>query len=171
MRNVRIESPLWRSTLVLLLVATGPVPANSVRSTADIVDENGQPVADASVADFWKANGTGKDQDGKYLDMKIEANVKKFWPHLGEMEPAGRLKVATSGSQGEFTVALPTSSHALLAMDRQHQRAGLLIVPEGQRARVDGNSSRPGDQAQGQFPRAWRGENPGLDSCLFEPAR
>ena len=36
-----------------------------------VVDQSGQAVADAVAGDFWRANGTGKDRDGKLLNLKV----------------------------------------------------------------------------------------------------
>ena len=117
MRIAPSELPIWPSMLVLLIVVTGTRASELREIRGRVVDERGQPVADAVVDDFWRANGTGKDRDGKIVDLKIEENVKKFWGHLGEMEPSDP-RVASTGSDGRFTILIPTSRHALMAMDR-----------------------------------------------------
>jgi hypothetical protein len=97
-----------------------------------VVDEQSRPVAGARVADFWRANGTGKDQNGKNLDLKVEANLKEFWAHLGEMESVGsQPRVATTDADGRFTVTIPDSKHALMAIDCERRRGGLQILPKG----------------------------------------
>jgi hypothetical protein len=112
------------------MVLTGTRASEVREIRGRVVDDKGQPVADAVVSDFWRANGTGKDRDGKYLDLKIEENVKTLWGHLGEMEPSGP-RVATTGSDGRFTLTIPTSKHAVMAMDRERHRGGLLVLPKG----------------------------------------
>ena len=47
------------------------------------------------------------------------------------MEPAGRPLVATTDSDGRFSVMIPTSKHTLMAMDKERRRGGLLILPKG----------------------------------------
>ena len=95
-----------------------------------VVDDQNRPVARAVVADFWRANGTGKNRDGKPLDLKIQENVRTFWGHLGEMEPVGS-RAATAGADGKFTLVIPASRHAVMAMDRDRRQGGLLVVPKG----------------------------------------
>ena len=130
MRITLSELPIWRSVLVLLIVMTSTRASELREIRGRVVDERGQSVADAVVDVFWRANGTGKDRDGKYLDVKIEENLKEFWGHLGEMKPLGP-GFATTGSDGRFTVTIPTSKHAVMAMDRRRQRGGLLVLPKG----------------------------------------
>lgn len=132
MRTALKELPIRRSVLVLLMVMvmTGTRASELREIRGRVVDERGQPVADAVVDVFWRANGTGKDRGGKDLDLKIEENVKEFWSHIGEMEASGP-RVATTGADGRFTVSIPTSKHAVMAMDRQRQRGGLLVLPKG----------------------------------------
>jgi hypothetical protein len=125
------ELPIWRMLIGLLVVVTSTRASETQEIRGRVVDDKGQPVAGAAVGDFWRANGTGKDRDGKYLDVKIKENVKKFWGQLGEMEPLSRQQVTTTGSDGRFTVVIPTSKHAVMAMDRERRRGGLLIVPKG----------------------------------------
>jgi thiol-disulfide isomerase/thioredoxin len=130
MRSRLSDLPLCRSVLVLLIAITGTHASEVREIRGRVVDEGGQPVAGAVVDVFWRANGTGKDRDGKYLDLKIEENVKEFWGHLGRMEPFSP-HAATAESDGRFTLAIPTSRHALMAMDRDRRRGGLLVLPEG----------------------------------------
>ena len=59
------------------------------------------------VSYFWRANGSGKDQNGKPLDLAKEENVKIFWDHLGEMEPTG-IQVVKTGPDGRFRSKCPT---------------------------------------------------------------
>jgi thiol-disulfide isomerase/thioredoxin len=161
MRSELSDLPIWRSVLVLLVVTTGTRAGELREIRGRVVDEKGQPVADAVVADFWRANGTGKDRDGKYLDLKIEENVKTFWGHLGEMEPTGRPQIATTEADGQFTVTLPTSSHAVMAMDQQRQRGGLLLVPKGKEQESMEIRLGPLTKVRGSLRGPRVGEKPG----------
>ena len=92
-----------------------------------VVDENAQLVVGVDVSYFWRANGSGLDKDGKLLDLKIEANQKEFWGHLGQMEP-GVPEVAKTGPDGQFTISIPDNHHSLVAMDPSRSRGGMGIV-------------------------------------------
>ena len=129
MRDALAPLPIWHSLLFLLLAVTSTRASGLREIRGRVVDERGQPVPDAVVDSFWKANGTGKDRDGKPLNLKIAENVKKFWGHLGEMEPCSP-RAATTGSDGQFTLSISTSYHAVMAMDRQRQRGGQLVLPK-----------------------------------------
>ena len=131
MRSVISELPIWRALIGLLVVVTSTRATELREIRGRVLDDKGLPVAKAVVADFWRANGTGKDRDGKYFDLKIEGNVKKFWGQLGAMEPSGQPQVATTGSDGRFTVTIPASKHAVMAIDQERRRGGLLVVPNG----------------------------------------
>lgn len=154
------ELPIWRLVIGLLMLVTSTRASELREIRGQVVDDKGQPVADAVVADFWRANGTGKDLDGKYLDLKVEENVKKFWGHLGAMEPSGR-RVATSGSDGQFTVTIPTSTHAVMAMDRQRRRGGLLVIPKGKERVSMQIRIGPLIRVRGSLRGPGRGEKPG----------
>ncbi|QEH35576.1 Thiol-disulfide oxidoreductase ResA [Aquisphaera giovannonii] len=129
-----VSSPRSRVLCLALLALASAPPCRGGEARAvrgRVVDEAGRPVAGAAVADFWRANGTGKGPDGKYLDLKVEANVRAFWGHLGEMEPLVR-QAATTGADGRFAVEVSSSKHALMAMDRDRRKAGLAILPMGE---------------------------------------
>jgi thiol-disulfide isomerase/thioredoxin len=150
----------WCLVLGLLMLVTSTRASELREIRGRVVDAKGQPVADAVVADFWRANGTGKDQDGKSLDLKIEENVKKFWGHMGEMEPVGK-RVATTGSDGRFTVTIPTSRHAVMAMDRQRRRGGLQVLPKGKEQESMEIRIGPLLKVRGSLRGPGRGEKPG----------
>ena len=156
--------------LVLLIVVTGTRASELREIRGRVVDERGQPVADAVVDDFWRANGTGKDRDGKILDLKIEENVKKFWGHLGEMEPFDS-RVATTGSDGRFTVQIPTSRHALMAMDRERQRGGLMVLPKGKEQELMEIRIGPLIKLSGSLRGPGAGEKPGWSHVYVNLAR
>jgi thiol-disulfide isomerase/thioredoxin len=98
------------------------------------VDEKGNPIVDASVDFFWRANGSAKDQNGKPIDPATEEGNKLFWSNLGQMEPFRTVK---SGAQGYFSFELPDSKHTLLAMDAQRIRGGLAKIPKNNGTHVE----------------------------------
>src|SRR5580693_5811153 len=88
----------WSLPLVLNLIATAR--AGDIEVRGRVVDEAGKPVADAAVDYFWRANGSGRGGDGKFLDMKVESNIKLLWANVGKMEPMH--PDAKTGPDGRF---------------------------------------------------------------------
>jgi AhpC/TSA family len=153
--------PSCRSVLALLIVTTAARAGEQREIRGSVVDEAGTPVAAAAVGYFWRANGSGLDRDGKPLDLTKEENVKIFWDHLGEMEPAGT-QVVKTGLDGRFSLKMPGIYYALMAMDPSRRRGGLVVPPKedvdetveirlGPLVRVHGSFEGPGS---GQRP-AW----------------
>jgi thiol-disulfide isomerase/thioredoxin len=120
---------VW-SPIVVVIAAAAAQGADEREVRGLVVDEMGKPVAGAAVADFWRANGTGRDRDGKYLNLKIEANAKEFWGSVGSMQTF-RSSVVRTGADGRFVVPLGKRSHAVMAMDQERKRGGLVILPKG----------------------------------------
>ncbi len=105
LRSTRSGLPSCRAALILLFAIAGTRAGEPREVRGRVIDGSGQPVVGAVIDDFWRANGTGKDRDGAYLDLKNEENLKEFWGHLGEMEPCSP-RVATSGPDGQFLVSI-----------------------------------------------------------------
>ncbi len=122
----------WPCCLLLLLLAGARTIAAERQIHGRVVDQAGRPVAGAGVSYFWRANGTGRDKDGRWLDMQKEENVKLFWGHLGEMEPTGRPKPIKTGDDGRFTLTMDNSWYAVMAMDPARAR-GPCFHCEGER--------------------------------------
>lgn len=115
-------------TVLLLLVFLSPVNAEEARQIAGrVLDEKGNPVDGAAIADFWRANGSGKDEDGKEIDPTTVEGYKLFWGHVGQMEPEGTVR---SGADGRFSMDMPDHSFALMAMDAQRLRGGSAMIPK-----------------------------------------
>src|ERR1700677_4597910 len=81
--------------------------AGDVEIRGRVVDEGGKPVAGATVDYSWRANGAGRDRDGKGLNLSKEENVKLFWSHLGEMMQMKYPAEVRSGPDGRFTLKMP----------------------------------------------------------------
>jgi hypothetical protein len=98
-----------------------------------VVDEQHRAVADADVDFFWRANGSGRDKDGKLLIGNPET-MHEFWGHVGEMEPGsddGALGKQRTDADGRFRIAeRQTSAFTLIAMDRERRRGGLCQLPK-----------------------------------------
>ena len=127
----------------LLAVAAGFEPdrcgVRVISRSAGVVDEAGRPVADAAVDYFWRANGSGRGDDGKFLDLKVEANVKLFWANLGRMEPTH--PDTKTGPDGTFRIKVSEIYHAVMAMDRLRQRGGVAILAKNTRPSATGSRS------------------------------
>jgi protocatechuate 3,4-dioxygenase beta subunit len=92
-----------RSVLVLLVAAAG-VRAEDREVRGRVVDEAGRPVAEATVAGFWRANGPLRDAAGKPYDVKKEEGVRAFWGHLGQMKPFENKDPVKTGADGRFAL-------------------------------------------------------------------
>jgi len=44
-----------------------------------VIDAEGKPVANASVATFWRANGSTKKPDGTEFDLQDKAQLHEYW--------------------------------------------------------------------------------------------
>src|SRR5580692_2430128 len=121
MRSVRTGVPICCSVLALFIVMTGARASEQREIRGSVIDEAGKPVADVDVSYFWRANGSGKDQSGKPLDLTKEENVKILWGHLGEMEPTGTQVVKTE-PDGRFSLKMADIYYAVMAMDRSRRR-------------------------------------------------
>jgi thiol-disulfide isomerase/thioredoxin len=125
-----LELNFGRAVLILVFLSAAALAGEQREIRGRVVDEKGVPLAGAVIDCYWRANGTGKDRDGKRLDIKIEENVKKFWADLGEMEPAAS-SFATTAPDGKFSLTIPESHHAMMAMDRERRRGGIATLPKG----------------------------------------
>ncbi len=129
MRSMHTKSPIYPTVLVLLVIVSD-VQANEPREVRGrVVDETGRPVANAAVGCFWRANGSGRDRDGKPYDLTKEENVRLLWGHLGEMEPTGRPQPIRAGSDGRFSIKDPDPYLAVMAMDPSRRHGGTALLP------------------------------------------
>lgn len=134
MRSIRTKPPICPPVLALLVVING-VRADEPREVrGQVVDAAGRPVADAAVGCFWRANGSGRDRDGKPYDLTKEENVRLLWGHLGEMEPTGRPQPLRTGSDGRFSIKDPDPYFAVMAMDRSRRQGGIALIPKAEGA-------------------------------------
>ncbi len=130
MRSTQTKPPICPSVLVLL-VSINAVRANEPREVCGrVVDEAGMRVAGAAVGYFWRANGSGRDRDGKLYDLTKEENVRLFWGNLGEMEPIGRPQPTPAGSDGRFSIKDPDRYFAVMAMDPSRRHGGIALLPK-----------------------------------------
>jgi cytochrome oxidase Cu insertion factor (SCO1/SenC/PrrC family) len=117
---------------VTLLTSAAKVAAEDWEAHGRVVDENGKPVAGASVADFWSGNGKRLRADGSFVrPAKTDDDKKLAWGHVGEMEPFLREDSSTTDADGQFTLKLTGGEHKVLAMDADRKHAGIVTVARG----------------------------------------
>lgn len=134
MRSIRTKLPICPPVLALLVIING-VRADEPREVrGQVVDEAGMPVAGASVGCFWRANGSGRDRDGKPYDLTKEENVRLLWGHLGEMEPTGQPQPMPAGPDGRFSIKDTDPYFAVMAMDPSRRHGGIALIPKAEQA-------------------------------------
>jgi thiol-disulfide isomerase/thioredoxin len=147
------------SVLVLLVAAAGARAADrEVRGR--VVDEAGRPVADAAVGCFWRANGPSRDTAGKPYDLTRDENVRAFWGHLGQMEPAGTKEPVRTGAGGRFSLAASESYPFVMAMDRERRRGGVAVLPKGKEGEPVEIRVGPLVRVRGSFEGPGTGQRP-----------
>ena len=116
---------------VWILIAASPAARGAEREVRGrVVDEAGRPVAGASVAHYWRANGPVVAPGGRRYDLKKEEDLRAFWGSVGRMDPSSYDPVATD-SDGRFSMKVADIHPALMAMDGPRQRGGLATLPPG----------------------------------------
>lgn len=134
MRRMQATPPVCAAVLVLTVITSG-IRADEPREVRGrIVDEAGRPVADAAVGCFWRANGSNLDREGKPYDLTKPENVRLFWGHLGEMEPAWRPRLVGTGSDGRFSLKDTDPYFAVMAMDHSRRRGGIALLPKAEQS-------------------------------------
>jgi hypothetical protein len=114
--------------LALLLLNAGPsFGAEKVWFLrGHVVDEEGRPVAGASVTTVWNANGIPLEQ------LRKTENDGKEYPEYamneGRMEPLGNAPAQTDAN-GNYSIELRSSNdYKLMALDKERKRGALIIV-------------------------------------------
>ncbi|MEO8269937.1 MAG: redoxin domain-containing protein [Aureliella sp.] len=120
-------------TLVCILLLCPRLALSQDKSVQDrtiegrVVDADGRPVANATVARFWWANGNKKKPDGTPLDLTDKSQLKEFWGHLGQMEPAA--DPTMTKDDGTFEISLGWRDRALFAMNADRTQGCIVEVP------------------------------------------
>lgn len=100
------------------------------------VDQQGKPIADASVGTVWNANGITFPQLQKLLeDIKEHP---EFTMNEGQMEPWGNAPTTTD-ADGDFSIEMPSpASYKAMALDKERKRGAVIIIdPHDRRAPVE----------------------------------
>jgi thiol-disulfide isomerase/thioredoxin len=125
--SVEFRQVFRRLLLSLLLIGAGRATAAEKIWTlrGRVLDQEGHPVAGASVATNWGANGITLEQlrnppkDGK--------PHPEYTANEGRMEPWGNAPAQT-GPDGRFAIELRSSNECkLLAVDRERKRGALIL--------------------------------------------
>jgi hypothetical protein len=109
-----------------------------------VVDQEGRPVAGASVATNWGANGITLEQLRRIeKDLKIHPKkgaelIAEMAMNEGRLEPWG-LSPTQTDANGNFSIQLHSSKdYKMLAVDKERKRGALIIVdPRNPPARVE----------------------------------
>ncbi len=105
-----------------------------------VVDQEGQPVAGASVATVWNSNGVTLEHLRKFEnDGKPHP---EYATNEGRLEPWGEAPARTDAN-GNFSIELRSSNECkLMVVDKEQQRGGLVFFdPRNPPARVGCASS------------------------------
>src|SRR5262245_8304875 len=111
---------------------TSQILADDWNVRGKVVDEKGQPVADASVCNFWLGNGKRLKADGtplKFGDASVDPH--DYWGHIGEMEPVGDETSTVSQGDGSFAVKVQAHMHTFIVMDKSRKSGALVRLPKG----------------------------------------
>jgi thiol-disulfide isomerase/thioredoxin len=126
-----------------------------------VVDEKGQPVADASVCTFWSGNGKRLKADGtplKFGDKTVDPH--DFWSHIGEMETVGDETSTISQSDGSFAFKVQARMHTFMVMDKSRQRGALVRLAKGREEEPVEVRLGPIVRVRGNFVCAENGKQP-----------
>ena len=96
----------------------------------NVVDTQGNPVADVDVSPFWLANGTRIKADGTSFDLQDPMQLKEFWGHVGEMSPPGVYdeEVFHTGKDGTFSIRVSSRIRAIIAMNAARTLGGIAEI-------------------------------------------
>lgn len=144
--------------LILFAFNSGARGSDQREIRGRVVDEACKPVAGVAVDCFWRANGSGRDRDGRPLDLAKKENVTLFWSNLGEMAPTQSPGV-TTGADGRFTLKVSEIYFAVMAIDSSRRLGGIAVPPKGRETepleiklaplvRVRGSFEGPGPKQQ-----------------------
>lgn len=130
--HAKLKAIPFAIVIAALLASAANLAADDWEVHGRVVDENGKPVAGASVASSWSGNGKRLRADGSFvLPMKNDDDKRLAWSHVGEMEPFSKEYSETTDADGQFTLQLTGGQHRVLAMDADRKHAGILTVARG----------------------------------------
>jgi thiol-disulfide isomerase/thioredoxin len=100
---------------LMALISLGVQPGFSQERSISgrVVNTEGMPVANVSVATFWRANGSSRKSDGTEFDLQDKAQLLEYWGRLGQMEPSDSTETKVDGT---FTISPRSRDRALFAL-------------------------------------------------------
>ena len=114
--------------LIVLISCGAQLGFSQERSISGrVVDVEGKPVANASVATFWRANGSAKKSDGTEFDLKEKAQLREYWGRIGQMAPSDSTETKADGT---FTISLRPRDRALFAITSDRSYGCITEVSE-----------------------------------------
>ncbi len=83
-----------RLLAMMALITIGAQPGISQERSISgrVVNAEGEPVANVSVATFWRANGSAKKSDGTEFDLQDKAQLREYWVGLVKWNQTSRFK-------------------------------------------------------------------------------
>lgn len=125
------EMVMSRLFVLVLGVCLSPLVSVARERTVigRVVDRNGSPVANASVATLMRSNGPATKKDGTEYDLGNPAENRQFWGSVGQMAPFSPDQVTTD-EDGRFTIKLGERRRALFAIGQARVHGCIVEVPK-----------------------------------------
>jgi len=120
---------LFTSVVGLALVAGTTAADDSPLIFGVVTDSCQKPLANVTVSEMWRANGSGTTPDGTLFNLSDEKQLAEFWGNLGDMQTFPNRRAMTR-SDGSFDVRVRPRSRVLIAMDSTRQLGGIAPIPE-----------------------------------------
>ena len=127
-----------------------------------VVDEQGQPVAAATISDFWSGNGKRTRADGTQVKFPLndKSDLRVLSSNIGEMEAFSRESFAIANADGSFVFRLDKDQRTLIVMDRPRQKGALVRLQKGREEQPIEVRLGPLVHVHGNFVCAENGKKP-----------
>ena len=109
--------------------------ADQRKVSGRVLDANGNPVTNADVSPFWRANGSPFKPDGSDYDLRDPDENEEFWGNVGQMQPWQ--PPSKTSVDGKFSIELSSRNCHLLALNAERSHGAIVEVPGGHNAPVE----------------------------------